>query len=94
MAFDKDVLKPPRCGRCRWWQGHRLYGDGSQTVAIAMEGLCANPTPGLANQVFYFLSGAECPGFERNEPNPASTTGESTSITASPAAQAGDRAKS
>jgi hypothetical protein len=72
MSPSHEVLsKPPRCGRCRWWQGHRLYGDGSQTIAIAAEGLCSNPIPGLANQVFYFLSGAECPGFERNVPREA-----------------------
>jgi len=37
-----SAMKLARCGRCRWWEGHRFCNNMQTTVSFAVEAACFN----------------------------------------------------
>lgn len=64
--FEILPMKPPRCGRCRWWEGHRFRNDAQKTVSFSVEGKCGNSGAPIewANRKVHYMSGADCPVYE------------------------------
>jgi hypothetical protein len=59
-------MKIARCGRCRWWEGHRFRNNCQTTVSFAVEAKCANPDAPVewANRTVHYSGGIDCPAFD------------------------------
>jgi hypothetical protein len=56
----------PRCGRCRWWEGHRFRNIANKTVSFSVEGRCGNAgaPAAWAQRKVHYLGGTDCPVYE------------------------------